>query len=80
MKTTPKTWKTAPISPTCEVFLDGRLCDKATDLAYPAMGGGWMALCYRHGQKHLPNGGTKTIEELISMGEQFALAHGARVM
>lgn len=54
-----KKWLEEPISCTCEMEVGSspqKLCDKATSLAYPAMGGGWMALCYDHGKKHLPGG------------------------
>lgn len=68
MKT--KKWKTAPISPTCENWDENRQpCGRATSFAYPADGGGWMALCYRHGLKHLPQ--ILTIETLIQRGEKF---------
>ena len=44
------------VSATCEVWL-GRgsesACGKPTTHAYPAMGGGYMALCTEHAQKHL---------------------------
>lgn len=68
-------WTTAPISPTCEhhtflPFGTYKVCDHATSYAYPAMGGGWMALCYRHGQRHLPH--IMAIEDLITAGETFA--------
>ncbi len=74
------TWKTAPISHTCEKLRTGLffnkcempkdgMCDAPTSYAYPAQGGGWMALCFRHGQKHLPQ--IQTIEELIRAGETF---------
>lgn len=66
-------WTTRPISPTCEVLrgksgLSG-FCGDPTSYAYPAHGGGWMSLCFRHGQKHLPQ--IKTIEQLLSEGETF---------
>lgn len=68
-------WKTAPISPTCECIGSTRpdggfnFCGATTSYAYPASGGGWMALCHRHGIKHLPQ--IKTIENLITGGETF---------
>lgn len=68
-------WTTRPISPTCEVLAgrdakgEHRFCDHPTSYAYPAWGGGWMALCWRHGQKHLPL--APPIEELIATGETF---------
>lgn len=68
-------WSTRPISATCERIaavssLGVRFCDDPTSYAYPAAGGGWCALCFRHGQKHLPR--ISTIEELITAGEKFA--------
>ena len=66
-------WKTAPISPTCERimdFHDNRECGCPTSYAYPAMNTGWMALCFRHAQKHLPH--VTPIEELINSGEKLA--------
>lgn len=46
------------------------MCDCATSYAYPAAGNGWMALCYEHGQKHLPH--CFHIDALILSGETFA--------
>ena len=63
-------WLAAPISCTCEVMVTHKplvLCDKPTTAAYPAMGGGWMALCARHARKHLPHGAFRT-DELIAKG------------
>jgi hypothetical protein len=67
-------WKTAPISPTCEFMLSKfgdsvQFCDAAADIAYPAMGGGWMALCFKHGRKHLPH--ASRIDALIEIGETW---------
>lgn len=45
-------WKTAPISSVCEVQREGQSCGQPTTHAYPAMGRGWMALCYTHAEKH----------------------------
>lgn len=47
-------WKTAPISCTCEVLGNGMVkeCGQPTHAAYPASGGGWMALCFKHALKH----------------------------
>lgn len=70
-KTKPEVWTTRPISPTCEMLRLYGACDKPTEYAYPAMGGGWMALCFKHGQKHLKHGGAKHIEDLIRNGETF---------
>lgn len=69
-KTKPEVWVTRPISPTCEHLRNRTPCGGATSYAYPAMGGGWMALCDRHGQKHLPH--ATHIEELITNGESFS--------
>lgn len=76
-------WTTRPISPTCEVLppqsgvhfskdsmAREHMCDRATSFAYPAMGGGWMALCDNHAQKHHPH--CIAIEKLIEDGETFA--------
>jgi hypothetical protein len=68
---TEKKWKTAPISATCQVLRGHKLCDLPTEFAYPAMGGGWMALCYRHGLQHVGSGGAQKIEVLITNGEKF---------
>lgn len=75
MKTSPE-WKTAPISPTCEVLKDAhakkwgeKFCGKPTFAAYQAMGGGWMALCCNHAQSHSE---AIHIETLIQDGERFA--------
>lgn len=72
MKTS-STWKTEPISCTCEVLRPyaGVLCDKPTTHAYPAMGCGWMALCARHAQKHIKHGGAIPTDELILRGEKW---------
>jgi hypothetical protein len=47
-----------------------KVCDAPTSICYPAWGGGWMALCLKHGYKHLPN--ASHIEDLIRKGETFA--------
>lgn len=64
-------WKTAPISSTCEVMTSPDYlrepCGKPTACAYPAMGGGWMALCAQHGEKHSDI--STPIGELLSNGE-----------
>jgi hypothetical protein len=44
--------QTAEISPTCESRRDGRACNQPTVAGYPAMGGGWMALCAGHVSPH----------------------------
>ncbi len=65
-------WKTRPISPVCEHYPNGMNagpCGAATSFAYPASGGGWMALCWRHGQKHLPH--ASFTDKLIALGEKW---------
>lgn len=63
-------WKTAPISCTCEQFIDSMVtqCGHPTVAAYPAQGGGWMALCYKHALKH---GSAQRTDALISKGERW---------
>ena len=47
-------WTPSPPSPTCEVRdAHSRPCDRPTTYCYPAMGGGYMALCDEHAGKHL---------------------------
>jgi len=67
-KSTVKDWKNEPISSTCEVLVGSGFCGEATVKAYPAMGGGWMALCYRHGLKHSEAFST---DQLIAAGETW---------
>lgn len=62
-------WVTRPISCTCEVMREGKTCDLPTVAAYPAWGGGWMALCHKHAAKHTE--ATPT-DELITRGETWA--------
>lgn len=71
-------WTTRPISTTCEKITARGVagthemecfCGKPTSYAYPAMGGGWMALCEEHGKKHLPH--ISPIADLIKSGETF---------
>jgi len=65
------------VSPTCEVLTDmprsfETRCGKPTTSWYPAMGGGAMALCDEHGERHAgyafafagatPNGERETME------------------
>lgn len=72
MKTS-KEWKTAPISCTCEVLLPvpGEVfCEEPTFAAYPAWGGGWMALCHNHAQKHRYEATATNL--LIHSGETWA--------
>ena len=60
-------WKNAPISPTCEVCLmKGGRCGEPTSSSYPAVGGGWMALCQKHEGGFM---GTTPIAELLANGE-----------
>lgn len=63
-----------PISPTCEVVRkkvkgNWTFCDLPTAKAYPAQGGGWQALCYKHGLKHDE---AFTTDELIRAGNKWA--------
>lgn len=54
------------ISKTCEVFpvgIDERACGKPTAYAYPASGGGFMALCTEHAKPHMGAGGVKPVAE-----------------
>ena len=63
-------WLAKPINRTCEVENDQRVaCNKPTVAAYPAMGGGWMALCEQHAKKHLPN--VYWTGELIAKGARW---------
>lgn len=68
-------WKTAPISPTCEVVRgkddkgDWIMCDVPTSHVYPAAGRGYMALCLKHALKHDE---ATPIEDAIRAGEKFA--------
>jgi hypothetical protein len=52
-------WSTAPISPTCETLgLPGarpRQCGQPTSHAYPALRGGWAAICEHHAVNILPH-------------------------
>lgn len=61
-------WKTRPISCTCEVMRGQALCDLTTVAAYPAWGGGWMALCKEHAKKHTEATNT---DDLIKQGETW---------
>jgi hypothetical protein len=77
-KWNPPIWETRPISPTCEHWhgTEHRACGVPTSYAYPAMGGGWMALCEEHAQRFLPPGprvtGCEHVDELIARGETWA--------
>lgn len=52
----PEAALSVPLSATCEHWPSGpAMCGDPTCYAYPAMNGGWMALCHDHGQKHLPH-------------------------
>jgi hypothetical protein len=63
-------WYTKPVSPTCEVRGDGgEACGDPTGKAYPASGGGWMALCSYHAAAH-PE--ATPIAELLKRGERLA--------
>jgi 3-oxoacyl-[acyl-carrier-protein] synthase III len=67
-------WRTAPISPTCEVMTGPGIerCGKRTAYAYPASGRGWMALCAKCATRHIDDAGTEPIDTLIAKGETFA--------
>lgn len=43
-----RNWKTAPISPLCEYSK----CRRPAVVAYPALNGGWCALCLWHSKQH----------------------------
>ncbi len=71
MKST--TWKTAPISPTCQWLVEGpdteNFCDCATSAATRLeQAGGWFALCAHHGQS-IRNAVNTDI--LIASGERW---------
>ena len=64
-------WNTKPISQTCEVLVTGKTeCGSPTTYAYAAMGGGWMALCTKHGKKHRDI--AEPIGELLAAGETMS--------
>lgn len=54
--TCPLDGSTHAVSPRCEVWMSDSPCSEPTTHFYPAMGGGTMALCEEHAQKHLPHG------------------------
>lgn len=49
-------------------------CGKETAMAYQAYGGGWMALCLIHGQRHRSD--CESIADLIAKGETLAPREG----
>lgn len=58
-----------PISPTCEVYIrKDTQCGLPATHAYPAAGGHWMALCYKHSLKHRE---AFSIDDLIRGGQTF---------
>lgn len=60
-----------PINPTCEVYISEnplKQCGLPAVKAYPAQGGGWMSLCYKHGLKHIEAFST---DELIRGGQSW---------
>lgn len=71
-------WKTRPISPVCEQFIaENTQCGELSFYAYPAYGGGWMALCRFHGTKHLPH--CSSVETLLNSGETLDAAPSGSV-
>ena len=62
-------WRTQPISSTCEVRVGSGVCGKTTASAYPAHGGGWMALCVDCGLKHTDI--ATPISKLVADGERL---------
>lgn len=47
-------WTPKPPSDTCETLMQGgEVCGGRAVLAYPAMGGGYHAMCFPHARKHL---------------------------
>lgn len=46
-------WKPFPPSLTCESLVGDVPCGLPSVYAYPAMGGGYHAMCDAHAQKHL---------------------------
>lgn len=72
-------WSTDVISTTCQVVTGSTMdwttgkprylfCGGTTAAAYPAMGGGWMALCDGHAEKHRPHG-CMELDFLLERGE-----------
>lgn len=47
-------WMPKPPSETCETLLhDNAPCGERATLAYPALGGGYHAMCFSHARRHL---------------------------
>jgi len=49
-------WKPdKPVSPTCETWREGtrEACGCPSKFAYPAMGGGYHAMCPGHAERHM---------------------------
>lgn len=65
-------WITRPISRVCEVRRNDGICGKPTTKAYPARGGGWMALCAEDGESHPEATG---LDDLLQRGETLAAEH-----
>ncbi len=63
-------WRTAPISPTCETLSPRAPCGKPTTHAYPALRGGWAALCEQHAANILPH--CTPLPDLLAAGEEMA--------
>jgi hypothetical protein len=64
-------WATAPISPTCETLCGRVECGGATTHAYPALRGGWAAICERHATNVLPY--CTPLPDLLAAGEELAV-------
>lgn len=58
-------WEPKPISLTCEVGI-AEPCGRRATLCYPTWGGGFMSLCEKHSQKHLPH--VERISRLVKEG------------
>lgn len=77
-------WKTAPLSPTCEM-LEGTeqklvTCGKVAEYAFPSPGGiGWVSVCRDHG-RNLIHPQVFCIEEVIASGEKFEGALTGRII
>jgi hypothetical protein len=59
-------WESMPISPKCEVMKGRKFCGRPTTHAYPAEGGGYMALCRCHARKHTEAWPIQEIDEKLS--------------
>jgi hypothetical protein len=69
-----RNWRTAPISPTCETLVGACLtksCGQPTTHAYPALRGGWAALCEHHADNIHPY--CILLADLLTQGETMAV-------